>query len=131
MNLKRFCIEMGTGIDQHGQDVTKAASKAVKDAVARICMSGLGEILKLESADDMIVDVLVACPNPQEVRTEEVLEALPFGKKQIKVVEGGMVAKVAFAPQLGDKVDEAIVANAAVTVSVDMDKVLEAWKKDS
>jgi len=129
MNLKRFCIEMGTGIDQHGQDVTTAATRAVKDAVSRICLSGLGEILKLGSANDMIVDVLVACPNPKEVKKEEVLAALPFGKKKIEVVEGGMRAKVAFAPQLGDKVDEAIMANAAVTVSIDMDKVLEAWKK--
>ena len=129
MNLRRFCIEMGTGIDQHGQDVTKAAVKAVKDATARICLSGLGEILKLGNANDMIVDVLVACPNPKQVKTKEVLAALPFGKKQLKVVEGGMTAKVAFAAELGDKVDEAVVANAAVTVSVDMDKVLEAWKK--
>jgi uncharacterized protein (TIGR02058 family) len=129
MNMKRYCIEMGTGIDQHGQDVTKAATKAVKDAVSRVCLSGLGEIVKLGGIGDMVVDVLVACPHPEEVKTEKVLEALPFGTKQIKVVEGGMSAAVAFAPGLGDKTDQAIVANAAVTVSVDMDKVLAAWQK--
>jgi uncharacterized protein (TIGR02058 family) len=130
MNMKRYCIEMGTGIDQHGQDVTKAAAKAVKDAVSRVCLSGLGEIVKLGGIGDMVVDVLVACPHPEEVKTEEVLEALPFGTKQIKVVEGGMSATVSFAAGLGDKTDQAIVANAAVTVSVDMDKVLAAWQKE-
>ena len=131
MNLKRFCIEMGTGIDQHGQDMTEASVRAVKDATNRICLSGLGEIVKLSSPDEMIVDVMLACPNPDEVDTEQVLQALPFGKKQIKVVEGGMRPKVAFAPNLGDKVDEAVIVNAAITVLVDMDKVMEAWGKSS
>jgi len=129
MNLKRFCIEMGSGIDQHGQDVTSAATKAVKDAVARICLSGLEEVLRLGSPDEMIVDILVACPNPKEVNKEKVLAALPFGQKKIEVIEGGMRAKVSFAPKLGDKVDEAVMANAAVTVFVDMDKVLASWRK--
>jgi uncharacterized protein (TIGR02058 family) len=131
MNLKRFVVEMGTGVDQHGQDVTKAAVRAVKDAISRVCLSGLREILRVSSADDMLVEVLVACPNSKEVRTEEVLDALPFGRKQIKVVEGGMSARVTFEPQLGDKTDHAMVANAAITVSVDMDKVLETWKRGS
>ena len=131
MNLKRFVVEMGTGVDQHGQDVTKAAVRAVKDAISRVCLSGLGEIVRLSSADEMLVEVLVACPNPQDVRIEEVLDALPFGRKQIKVVEGGMSARVTFEPHLGDKTDHAVVANAAITVSVDMDKVLEAWKRST
>ncbi len=129
MNMKRFVIEMGTGIDQHGQDSTKAASRAVEDAVRRICLAGLGEIIKLSSPQDMSLDVLVACPNPKSVKTDVVLQALPFGRKQIKVIEGGMLAPVAFDPKLGDKTADAVVANAAVVVSVDVDKMLEAWKK--
>jgi uncharacterized protein (TIGR02058 family) len=129
MNLKRFAIAMGTGIDQHGQDSTKAAARAVEDAVRRICLVGLGEIVRLGDANDMVVDVLVACPNPSSVKKDVVLKALPFGKKQIKVIEGGLLAPVLFAANLGDKTADAVMANAAVTVSVDMDKVLEAWKK--
>jgi len=34
MALKRFVIEMGMGIDQHGQDPTVAAARAVRDAIA-------------------------------------------------------------------------------------------------
>ena len=36
---KRFIVEIGTGIDIHGEDATKAACRAVKDAVSRSCLS--------------------------------------------------------------------------------------------
>jgi len=119
---KRFIIEMGTGVDQHGQSVTVAATRAVKDTVSRVCLIGLLELVDLETPDDMIVDVLVACPRPEEVDTAEVLKVLPFGEKEIKVVEGGMTVRGHAAASLGDRSDEIIVANAAITVSVDTDR---------
>lgn len=128
MNLKKFIVEMGTGIDQHGQDPTNAACKAVKDAVSRSCLCGLLEVARLQDVDQMVVKVLIACPHPEQVNREVVLDALPFGTKTIEVVEGGMVARSVYQPELGDQSDEVFVANAAVTVLVDMDHVLEAWK---
>lgn len=128
MNLKKYIVEIGMGIDQHGQDSTNAAQKAVKDAISRSCLCGLLEIAKLSEANRMFVEVLVACPNPGTVNEEKVLQAIPFGQKQVKVIEGGMVAKSIYQPELGDTSNEVFVANAAVTVSVDMDEVLEAWK---
>jgi uncharacterized protein (TIGR02058 family) len=59
-----------------------------------------------------------------------VLQAVPFGQKKITVVEGGMVAPTIYQPELGDTTDEAYVANAAVTVYVDMDLVLLAWRDE-
>ncbi len=50
-NLRRFVLEFGMGLDQHGQDVTNAACKAVKDAVARSCLSGLLEIVRLHDVN--------------------------------------------------------------------------------
>lgn len=123
MNKRRFIIEMGTGIDAHGQDITTAAIRAVKDAIVRVSLLGLSEVVTLNDRNDMLVDVLIACPRPEEVNTDEVLLALPFGQKEIKVVEGGMVARGHCAHDLGDKSDEIIVANAAITVSIDADKV--------
>jgi len=113
---------MGTGVDQHGQDVTTAATRAVQDAISRVCLIGLLEMVELDDINDMLLDVLVACPHPQEVDTSRVLQALPFGQKEIQVVQGGMVVKGHQSPAMGDKSDEVIVANAAVTVSVDTDK---------
>ncbi len=123
MTRKRFIIEMGTGVDQHGQDVTEAATRAVKDAVARVCLIGLLDLLELKDINAMHVDVQIACPRPQEVDTGAVLQALPFGQKEIRVVEGGMIVRGHQAPSMGDKSDEIIVANAAVTVSIDSDTV--------
>lgn len=129
MHLKKFIMEIGMGMDQHGQDPTNAARKAVKDAVSRSCLTGLLEIARLDDVNQMIVDVLVACPRAAEVDREQVLAALPFGQRRIEVVEGGMVARAVYQPELGDTSDEAYIANAAVTVWVDMDHVRNAWKE--
>lgn len=121
MNKKRFIIEMGTGVDQHGQNITEAASNAVKDAVTRVCLIGLLELVEVNDPNRMYIDVLVACPRPEEVDTDEVLKVLPFGQKEIKVVEGGMIAHGHQAESMGDRSDEIIMANAAVTVYIDAD----------
>jgi uncharacterized protein (TIGR02058 family) len=123
MNKKRFIIEMGTGVEQHGQDVTRAATKAVKDAIGRVNLVGLLEMVSLEDLNDMLVEVLIACPRPEEVNTGEVLQALPFGQKDIRVVEGGMLVHGHELRELEDKSDEIIIANAAVTVSLDVEKI--------
>lgn len=123
MNKKRFVIEMGTGVEQHGQNITRAATKAVKDAIGRVSLVGLREMTSLEDLNEMFVEVLIACPRPDEVNANEVLQALPFGQKEIKVVEGGMVVHGQQLPELEDKSDEIIIANAAVTVYLDTDKV--------
>ncbi len=119
MTRKRFIIEMGTGVDQHGQSATEAATRAVKDAVSRVCLIGLLELVDLKAPDGMIVEALVACPRPDEVDTATVLKVLPFGEKTIEVVEGGMTVRGHASASLGDRSDEILVANAAVTVSVD------------
>jgi uncharacterized protein (TIGR02058 family) len=130
MDLRKFILEVGMGMDQHGQDPTNAARKAVKDAVSRSCLAGLLDVAQLRDVNQMVVDVLIACPHPEQVNQEKVLAALPFGQKRIEVVEGGMVARAIYQPELGDTSDEAYIANAAVTVWVDMEQVLEAWKQD-
>ncbi len=118
MSLRRFIVEVGMGVDQHGQDNTRAAQKAVEDAIHRSCLCGLREVAGLKSADDMLVDVLIGCPNPESVNKEQVLKALPLGRKKIEVQKGGLSGKTVMIPELGDKTDEMIVANAIVTVYV-------------
>ncbi|WP_008317450.1 Lin0512 family protein [Leptolyngbya sp. PCC 6406] len=36
MARQRFMIEMGMGVDQHGQDPTVAAARAVRNAILRL-----------------------------------------------------------------------------------------------
>jgi uncharacterized protein (TIGR02058 family) len=123
VNKKRLVIEIGTGVEQHGQDATRAATKAVKDAIGRVSLVGLREMMALKDLNEMLVEVLVACPRPEEVDTGKVLQALPFGQKEIKVFEGGMVVHGHKLRELEDKSDEIIVANAVVTVSLDVEKI--------
>lgn len=130
MKLRKLIMEVGMGMDQHGQDPTNAARKAVRDAVSRSCLTGLLEIARLDDVNQMVVDVLVACPHADQVDKEAVLAALPFGQKKIEVVEGGMVARAVYQRELGDTSDEAYIANAALTVWVDMNHVLNAWRQE-
>lgn len=117
---KRFIVEIGMGTDLHGQDVTKASRRAVRDAISRSCLCGLQEIVALPRLDDMIVEVKIATPLPDQVDQAAVLSEIPFGRKSIHVVEGGLAVPTLLIEQLGDKNADAVVALAAVTVSVDM-----------
>lgn len=118
MALRRLIVEVGMGVDQHGQDHTRAAEKAVHDAIHRSCLCGLREVAGLKSSKEAVVEVLIGCPNPELVDKERVLKILPIGQKKIEVRQGGLLGKTLFIPELGDKNDELIVANAIVTVYV-------------
>jgi len=123
LNLQRYVIELGCGTDLHGQDVTKAAVKAVRDAISRSCLCGIVEIFKLQDLNDMVVKVNVAAPYPELVRTEEVLNQIPFGNKEIELSKGGMKVEGMLVPVLGDTVDSIVVVNVCVTVYVDLDSI--------
>jgi len=117
-NRKRFIVEIGTGIDIHGENVTKAACRAVKDAISRSCLCGLLEILELKSLEDVRVDIQVASPNPDRVDLEQVMDEVPIGRKSARAVEGGMTAQGLCVPQFAPQCDQIVVANAAVTVFI-------------
>ena len=115
---KRFVVELGTGADLHGEDVTKAACRAVKDAVSRSCLCGLVEILNIEDLNAVEVEILVACPTPEEVDVEQVKKQVPIGKKTVRVVAGGMTALGLCVPKFAEECDQIVVVNAAITVFV-------------
>jgi uncharacterized protein (TIGR02058 family) len=119
MTKKCFIIEMGMGIDQHGQEPTIAAARAVRNAIGNNALLGIWDVAGLTDPNQMIVEVKVAVPYPEEVRKDEVLEVLPFGQKSIIVETGGMVVDGRAIPSLNDKNDEMLIAVAAVTVWVD------------
>ncbi|MDY7020077.1 MAG: Lin0512 family protein [Cyanobacteriota bacterium] len=120
MARKRLIIEMAMGIDQHGQDPTVAAARAVRNAIAHNALPGVWEVAGLSHPNEMIVEVQVAVPYPEQVRSDEVLAVLPFGQKSLKLEPGGMVVQGRAIAELEDKNDEMLIAVAAVTVSVEM-----------
>ncbi|MEY3869915.1 MAG: Lin0512 family protein [Microcoleaceae cyanobacterium] len=119
MTKKCFIIEMGMGIDQHGQEPTIAAARAVRNAISNNALLGIWDVAGLTDPNQMIVEVKIAVPYPEEVRKDEVLAVLPFGQKTIIVETGGMVVDGRAIPSLNDKNDEMLIAVAAVTVWVD------------
>ncbi len=123
MAVKRYVIELGMGMDLHGQDVTQAARRAVRNAISNSCLCGLSEILDMKDPnEEMLIDVLIACPTPDTVDEDAVLAELPFGKKTIEVKEGSMTSPGLYVPQLGDDSPDIVVANASITVSVNIDE---------
>ena len=118
MEKRRFIVELGTGIDLHGEDVTEAACRAVKDAISSSCLCGLMEILELKNTDQVNIEILIASPKPEQVDLEKVKDALPLGQRNARAVEGGMLADGLCVERFGSGCDKIVVANAAVTVWV-------------
>ena len=120
---KRYLVEFDTGVDLHGMDYTKAAKKAVKNAISHCCLCSMQDLLNLENpADAMRVSIKIGCPDPAAVRKEEVLEQIPFGNPEIEVVHGGLAGKGLCVPTLGNG-DTIVMVNALLTVWVDTEQV--------
>ena len=123
MTEKRFIVQLGFGVDQHGHnnDSTNAAIKAIKNAISNNCLAGLTEICELREPKDLLnmkVHVKLGIPFPKNINKEKVLKAIPFGDKTLEVVDGGMIADGIMIKELGDTSRNMIICNAAVTVSI-------------
>jgi uncharacterized protein (TIGR02058 family) len=107
----RCITEMGMGVDVHGRDSTKAARRAVSDAIRHSSVGFFRMVGK--TANDMFVDVTIGVPDPGSVDTAAVAKELPYGTVTVTAVKGGLEIP---AEQGGDAI---IIANAAVIVSLD------------
>lgn len=112
MSLKRIITEFGSGNDLHGGDYTKAAVRAVQDAIHHSSLS-LIRSLGVDSRT-MQVEVTVGVQRPERVAAEAVKAALPHGQVAVKIVKGGL--------DVPDDTsgDVAVIASAAVTVRLDL-----------
>jgi uncharacterized protein (TIGR02058 family) len=88
MALKRMAVELGMGTDIRGTDYTKAAVRALRDALWHNSLSVAAALGK--PTDSMIVDVLIGVPKPDLVDKSQVLAVLPHGTGTVTVVEGGL-----------------------------------------
>jgi uncharacterized protein (TIGR02058 family) len=88
MSTVPYVLEFGMGVDLHGEDCTKAACRAVFDAVRHSSLPLLQEIR--ERGGTMLVDVTVAVPDPATVDLERVKAELPHGEVSVHAVSGGL-----------------------------------------
>jgi len=128
LDYRRYLVEVGTGIDLHGEDETKAAQRAVKDAISHSSMVGLSQLFKVESfaelEEALMVDVTVATPSPENVDRDAILSILPEGKRRIDVIEGGIRFP---APSTSEeaRTHGIVMANAVIVILLDVDKLEE------
>ena len=113
MALKRMALEIGMGTDIRGADSTKAAARALRDALWRNSLS-IAPILG-KRREDMRIAVHIGVPRPETVDREEVLAVLPYGSATLDVIDGGLeIAN-------DDGTDSTLIAHAAAIVSLDID----------
>ena len=120
MAKTRLAIELGVGTSLRRNDYTKAAERAICDALWHNSLH-LAEAFGF-SKNSMIIDVEIGVQSPNKVNSEILKSILPYGKVNIKVVHGGLdiIRKDASTKDL--KATKTIVANAAIIVSFDMKK---------
>ena len=115
MGKRRFLIEIGTGADLHGGDVTKAAQKAVKDAMSHCCMAGIREIHGA-GPEQLALRIQVSCPRPGELDLDRVKEPVGFYPDvELVPVQGGAAEPGLHVEEMGPG-STLVVAVAIITV---------------
>ena len=109
----QMAIEIGMGTDLRGQDMTKAACRAVRDALHRNSLT-IGPALGFPR-EAMLVDIRIGAPEPEAVDKAEVAACAPYGVVTVEAVKGGLSV---------DHYSESatIIANAIVSVSFDIEE---------
>ncbi len=88
MVLKRYLTEMGMGVDVHGGDYTKAAKRAVSDAIRHSSINFFPHID--HTRDDMQLKVKIGVKRPELVDTDAVAAEFPYGNVEVAPEIGGL-----------------------------------------
>jgi uncharacterized protein (TIGR02058 family) len=112
MALKRIVLQIGMGTDIRGADYTKAAVRALRDALWHNALS-VADAVGLP-VDSMQVEVTIGVPRPDQVDKQAVLAVLPHGSGTVRVVEGGLEI-----PNDAGT-NTTVIANAAAVVRLDI-----------
>jgi len=111
MARKRMVVEMGMGTDLQGQDYTKAAVRALKDALWHNSLT-IAPAFGFDK-ELMQIEVSIGVAQPDKVDKETVKAVLPYGQATVEVVEGGLDIP----SDCGTKTT--VIANAAAVVYLD------------
>lgn len=111
MALKRMVMELGMGTDLQGDDYTKAACRAVHNALRQNSLHVYDAFGV--SRDEMVVEIIIGVAKPDRVNVDAVAEMLPYGSRTVRVEKGGMdTAK--------ENGGVTVMANAAILVYLDL-----------
>jgi uncharacterized protein (TIGR02058 family) len=112
MAWRRMVLQIGFGTDIRGADYTKAAVRALRDALWHNALSVADAVG--QPTDAMRVEVTIGVPCPDKVDKAAVLAVLPHGTGSLAVIEGGLEIPNAAGT------DKTVVANAAAMVWLDL-----------
>lgn len=116
MALKSMVMEFGTGTDIRGGDYTKAAVRALENALRH------NSITFAQAFDvppnTMQVKIAIGVGKPNQVDRTAVASVVPYGQAEVTVHQGGMDVP----NEAGT--DVTVLANAVVTVYLDLP---EGW----
>ncbi len=115
MALQRAILELGAGAALHGGDYTKAAVRAVDDAIHHTSLTFLRS-LEIDPAD-MRVMLTIGVQVPDRVDKDAVRSRFPHGQINVKTVKGGLNVPDA----TGN--DITVIASAGIEVYIDVDPV--------
>jgi uncharacterized protein (TIGR02058 family) len=115
---KRVILETGSGNDLYGEDYTKAACRAVQDALHH------SSIILFRTLDidhrQMRVQVTIGVQAPEKIDTAVVAAELPRGYAEVTVVRGGLNVPDS------EQGTTHVIATAAIEAYVPIDAA--AWK---
>lgn len=112
MAQRRMIVEIGMGTDLTGADYTKAAVRALRDALWHNSLTIADAVG--QHVDLMKVKVTIGVPKPDQVDKTAVLAVLPHGSGTVEVVEGGLEIMNDAGTNL------TLIANAAAVVYLDI-----------
>jgi uncharacterized protein (TIGR02058 family) len=111
MPKTRVILELGSGNDLHGSDYTKAALRAVQDALHHSSLSFVRTLQVDKTKLD--VEVTIGVQRPEQIDLDKIKTSLPLGNVTVKAVKGGLdVAD----PEANDR---AVIASAAIAVRIE------------
>ena len=108
MTKIRYLTEMGMGVDVHGGDYTKAACRAVADALRHSSLNFFEPLGK--SHNDMHITVKIGVAKPHLVDCATVAKQVPYGTVTVEPSTGGLNIDAAQGS------DELVIANAGILV---------------
>ncbi len=112
MTWKRMVLQIGMGTDIRGADYTKAAVRALRDALWHNSLS-VADVVGLARRYDARRGHC-RVPKPELVDKAQVLAVLPHGTGTVNVVEGGLEI-----PN-DSGTNSTVIANAAAVVRLDV-----------
>ncbi len=111
MSATRVILEMGIGNDLEGEDYTKAALRAIDDAMHHSSL-GLFRSLAIDP-ERMEIEATIGVAQPERVDTRRLRSAFPYGRVLLRVIKGGLNVP-------DEDGGGTVIANAAIAVRIEL-----------